>query len=115
MKYNQKDIIEVNVMLPDGRFKPHPVLIISNDTVFNEEGFFYGVMLSTKDYNEDFVFTLTPDMFNYKTDKTSYAKCQLIERCYEWDVMKRFGSVKQDAFEGIIKKINESVFSFQCK
>lgn len=31
MKYKQRDIVEVNFLFPDGTFKPHPAIIISND------------------------------------------------------------------------------------
>jgi len=31
MKYEQRDVVEVNFMFPDGSFKPHPALIISNN------------------------------------------------------------------------------------
>ncbi|MCU0443548.1 MAG: hypothetical protein MUE85_01425 [Microscillaceae bacterium] len=58
MKPNQKDIVEINVELPNGRFLTHPVLIISNEDVYDAEGIFYGVMLSTKKTNEDFIFEL---------------------------------------------------------
>jgi hypothetical protein len=29
--YKQKDIVEVNFLFPDGSFKPHMAVIISND------------------------------------------------------------------------------------
>ena len=31
MRYQQGDIIEVNFLFPNGEFKPHPAIIISND------------------------------------------------------------------------------------
>lgn len=31
MKYHQKDIVEVSFLFPDGTFKPHPAIIVSND------------------------------------------------------------------------------------
>ena len=35
MKYHQKDIVEVNFLFPDGTFKPHPAIIVSNDELQN--------------------------------------------------------------------------------
>jgi hypothetical protein len=34
MEVQQGNIVEVNVYLPDGGFKPHPAIVISNDIVF---------------------------------------------------------------------------------
>ena len=31
MKYHQRDIVEVSFLFPDGTFKPHPAIIVSND------------------------------------------------------------------------------------
>jgi len=31
MKYHQRDIVEVSFLFPDGTFKPHPAIIVSNE------------------------------------------------------------------------------------
>ena len=31
MKYEQQDIVEINFLFPDGTFKVHPALIVSNN------------------------------------------------------------------------------------
>ena len=31
MKYEQRDIVEINFVFPDGTSKPHPALIVSNN------------------------------------------------------------------------------------
>ena len=41
MKYTQRDIVEINFMFPDGAFKAHPALIVSNDELQETEGFIY--------------------------------------------------------------------------
>lgn len=41
MKYHQQDIVEIGFMFPDGTFKPHPALIVSNDELQEDEGFIY--------------------------------------------------------------------------
>lgn len=71
-------------------------------------------MLSTKKYNDEFVFEITPEMFVNKTEVSSYAKCQLINIFTERDILKRSGSIKVETFKKLMKKINESVFSFDC-
>ena len=42
MKYHQRDIVEVSFLFPDGTFKPHPAIIVSNDQLQeDEDGMFY--------------------------------------------------------------------------
>ena len=36
MKYHQRDIVEVSFLFPDGTFKPHPAIIVSNDGLQEE-------------------------------------------------------------------------------
>ena len=50
MKYHQKDIVEVNFLFPDGTYKPHPAIIISNDELQeDEDGLLYLVLISSND------------------------------------------------------------------
>ena len=35
--YQQGDIVEVNFLFPDGTTKPHPAIIVSNDTLQEDE------------------------------------------------------------------------------
>lgn len=41
LKYHQQDIVEISFMFPDGTFKPHTALIVSNDELQEDEGFIY--------------------------------------------------------------------------
>ena len=48
MIYHQKDIVEVNFLFPDGTFKPHPAIIVSNDQLQeDEDGMIYLVLISS--------------------------------------------------------------------
>ena len=48
MKYHQRDIVEVNFLFPDGTFKPHPAIIVSNDILQeDEDGLLYLVLISS--------------------------------------------------------------------
>lgn len=51
MKVQQRDIIELNYELPNGRFKAHPALVISNSNVLETEDIFYAVMISSNPMN----------------------------------------------------------------
>ena len=47
MKYHQRDIVEVNFLFPDGTFKPHPAIIVSNDQLQDDEdGLLYLVLIT---------------------------------------------------------------------
>ena len=47
MKVQQRDIVELNFELPDGKFKVHPALVISNEHVLEAEDIFYALMISS--------------------------------------------------------------------
>ena len=44
MKVQQRDIVALNFELPNGTFKVHPALVISNENVLETEDIFYAVM-----------------------------------------------------------------------
>jgi len=109
MAVHQREIVEVNFQLPNGELKPHPVLVISNRAVFETEEIFYGVMLSTKSYNEEFVFEITNEMLTKPSGKKSYAKCQLIQAYQEREIISRHGSLKREYFKQLRQKLLNSV------
>ena len=99
MKYEQRDVVEVNFMFPDGSFKPHPALIISNNELQENEGYIYLCMISSKD-----------DMLTKPLNKQSYVKCQLIMGDVERDVVRKISRIKQPYFDQIVEKIKVSIF-----
>jgi mRNA-degrading endonuclease toxin of MazEF toxin-antitoxin module len=110
MKINQRDIIEVQFQLPNGSFKNHPALVISNNNVLDAEDIFYAVMISTKDYNDEFTFTLNDSMCNKPLSKKSFIKCQLIQSYSETEVISKISSIKSLHFEEVKKMIMTTVF-----
>ena len=79
MKINQRDIVEVNFQLPGGAFKPHPVLVVSNENVFEQEEIFYALLISSKQFSTEFEIEITPEMLLSPLPKTSFVKCQLLQ------------------------------------
>ena len=82
MKYHQRDIVEVNFLFPDGTYKPHPAIIISNDVIQeDEEGLLYLVLISSNDkINPQYSYALTDEMLvGHSFAKPSLVKCQIIE------------------------------------
>ena len=110
MRVQQRDIIELNYELPNGRFKAHPALVISNSNVLETEDIFYAVMISSNSMNEEFNFELDNSMLTKPLSKKSYVKCQLIQSYTTDEVISKISSIKQNYFDKVIKRIFETVF-----
>ena len=110
MKINQGDVVEVNFELPNGNFKTHPALVISNQNVLDAEDIFYAVMISTKEYNDEFTFELKNSMLSKPLSKTSYVKCQLLQSYSINEVISKISTVKLPFFNQIKQTIFDTVF-----
>ena len=85
MKYHQRDIVEVSFFFPDGTFKPHPAIIVSNDELQDaEDGMFYLVLITSNDWlNPQYSYCLTDEMIvGHTFAKPSVVKCQINTCCY---------------------------------
>ena len=113
MKYHQRDIVEVNFLFPDGTYKPHPAIIISNDVLQeDEEGLLYLGLISSNDkINPQYSYALTDEMLvGHSFAKPSLVKCQIIAGYVERDIYRRLGSIKEQYFNEIVDKTIESIF-----
>jgi len=110
MQVSQRDIIELNFQLPNGSFKAHPALVISNNNVLDAENIFYALMISSKEYNDDFSFKLLDSMLGKPLTKVSFVKCQLILAYSLNEVISKLSSVKLKYFEEIKQLLFTSVF-----
>jgi hypothetical protein len=94
-----------------GSFKPHPVLVLSNDTVYESEEAFIGVMISGSDVSDSFSFPLTNEMLTKPMKKQCQMRCQLIMLFDASDVIAGKKSEMRIApFKQLLKHINSSVF-----
>jgi mRNA-degrading endonuclease toxin of MazEF toxin-antitoxin module len=113
MKYHQRDIVEVSFLFPDGTYKPHPAIIVSNDELQeNEWGMVYLVLItSNQTINPQYSYPLSQDMVNgHLFSKPSCVKCQIIAGYVERDILRKLGSIKEKYFDEIVDKIIESIF-----
>ena len=113
MKYHQRDIVEVSFLFPDGTFKPHPAIIISNDELqLDEDGMIYLVLITSNDtIYPQYSYPLTDEMLiSHTFSKPSLVKCQIISGYVERDVTRRLGSIKLKYFNEIVDKVIESIF-----
>ncbi|MBR6596486.1 MAG: type II toxin-antitoxin system PemK/MazF family toxin [Paludibacteraceae bacterium] len=108
--YNQRDIVEVNFLFPDGTFKPHPALIVSNDELQEEEGFIYLCLISSKNYKPQYCYELDNDMMTKPLAKKSYVKCQILTANVERDVIKKIGRLKKHTLTKLSKKLSPQFF-----
>lgn len=110
MRYQQRDIVEISFMFPDGTFKPHPALIVSNDDLQEDEGFIYLCMISSKAYNPQYNYPITDEMLTVPMQKQSYVKCQLLVGNIERDVIRKLSRMKQPYFNEVVEKIKDTIF-----
>jgi mRNA-degrading endonuclease toxin of MazEF toxin-antitoxin module len=113
MKYHQRDIVEVNFQFADGTFKAHPVIIVSNDLLQeDEDGLMYIVLItSNRVLNPQYAYPLSDEMVDgFTFSKPSLVKCQIISGYIERDILRRIGRIKESYFDEIVDKIIESIF-----
>ncbi|CAA9293084.1 MAG: hypothetical protein AVDCRST_MAG56-4783 [uncultured Cytophagales bacterium] len=117
-KFHQRQIVNAHYAVGRGEFEWHPALIVSADNVFDAEGFYYLVMMSTKDHNPEFIFELAEHMITRPAGwrkqaqiTPSYIKCQLMDIFWPDQIGdKIFGTVKPAYFREIITTLNRAVF-----
>lgn len=110
MKYSQRDIVEINFLFPDGSFKPHPAVIVSNDELQDNEGYIYLCMISSKPYNLEYCFELDDEMLTVPMLKKSYVKCHILVGDIERDVIRKISRMKQPFFDEMVDKVIQSIF-----
>lgn len=110
MKYEQRDVVEINFVFPDGTSKPHPAIIVSNNDLQMAEGFIYLCMISSKDYHDEYCYELEDEMLTVPMRKKSYVKCHLLVGDIERDVIRKISRIRQPYFDEIVEKIKTSIF-----
>lgn len=111
MIVNQRDIVEI-AFYTGTKPEPHPAVVISNGDILTAEGFFYAILLSTKNHFPEFTMEITPDMINSpRNNRNGYAVCHMIQQFYAEDVITRTGAtLKLDAFNKLTDKVKAVIF-----
>ena len=111
MKINQRDIVHVEFIFPDGSAKKHYAIVVSNNDLMLDEGFVYLVLITSKDYNSDYYYELSNDMLlNFSFPKKSYVKCHILMTTMDYILSAPLGQIKKHAFDEIVNKIIYSIF-----
>jgi mRNA-degrading endonuclease toxin of MazEF toxin-antitoxin module len=111
MTINQRDIVEI-AFYTGNKPEPHPAVVVSNNNIFEAEGFFYAILLSTKNHFPEFTMEITPEMINSpRNRRNGYAICHMIQQFYPEDVITRTGAtLKTETFEKLKNKVKEVIF-----
>ena len=110
-KVIQWEVVEVNFQMPEGSFKPHPCLVMSNDELFEDEEFFYGLLMTTKNYFPKYTIKVTPEMLTKSTARESYFATHILS-IFNMDsvISKRNVFLKSDYYDLIRNKVIQSIF-----
>lgn len=107
----QREIIEVPFVMPNGSILPHPALVISRDELQeDEDGMFYAVLISTKNHFPDYTIPIKNEWLNKPLGKQSYFITHLVNMFNVDDVMGRNNVfVKKVYFDQVIDAIIENI------
>ena len=94
MRVEQGEIVEVSFNLPQG-FLPHPVIVLSNNDINTYEQSFIGVMLSSKDYDDEYSYFITNEMVTKKPRNKYQVRCHLISFFQTKEVLSKHGKIKK--------------------
>lgn len=109
MPYNRGDIIEIVFELPyNESSKPHPVIIISNEDVYEQDGLYICVMITHMESKDQYTFEITDEMLVKGGDgKFSQARCHLITNVSDDDIISKHSrnSMKLNFVERLVTRI----------
>ena len=112
MKVSRGEIVEVNYPLPNGIFKPHPVIVLSDYNVNDFEEAFICAMISGVDYKDEFSFYLSDEMYiGKKLIKKCQVRCQLISLFHQNDIIQKISSLKKVYVDKIATHIFKTCLS----
>ncbi len=111
---HQREIIEVPYLLPDGKVKNHPALVVSlPDLQEKEAGLFYAVLISTKNHHPEYSIEIKPeDIINeFNLEKKSYFVTHIITYFLCRDVIQRKGAiVTKNKFNEVVDSVINNIF-----
>ncbi len=111
MNIEQRDIVFLNFPIPNGGYKPHLCLVISNNEIHETENFFIAVMLTSSKQNDVFSFWLNDDMIIHNLDKKTQIRLHLFGVFENDYVENKVSRMKIKPFERVLNKISNTVLS----
>lgn len=111
---NQREIIEVPYLLPDGNIKNHPALVVSvPELQEKEDGMFYAVLISTENFHPEYTIEIKPEdiVDEYNMQKKSYFVTHIVTYFLCRDIIQRKGAfVTQSKFNEVVDAVINNIF-----
>ena len=106
------EIVEVTFKFPGEGYKVHPALVISGkDLQDEEEGMFYAVLISSKNYSPKYTLELKEEWLTRPLEKQSYFVTHFMTYFNPDEVSQSYRtSVKSEYMDTIITKVISSIF-----
>lgn len=110
------EIVEVSFMLPEGRLKTHPALVVSNTIPDQNGDFVYAILISSKNINPQYTIKITPQMLTRPLPKQSYFVTHILDKFTESAIQNKFNSfVKAEYFDSVIQKSIKNIFGIDIE
>ena len=106
------EIVEVTFKFPGEGYKVHPALVISGKELQkDEEGMFYAVLISSKNYSPKYTIELKDEWLTRPLYKQSYFVTHFMAYFNPEEVSQSYRtSVKSKYMDGILSKVINSIF-----
>ena len=116
-KVRPGEIVEVPFLLPDGEFKAHPAVVVSPCRLQeDEDGLFYAVLISTKNYNPQYTIELKNDWLNKPMLRQSYFITHIMNYFKTSDVISSHNVfVKSEYLDKVLEKTFYSIFDVEIE
>ncbi|OFX24803.1 MAG: hypothetical protein A2033_04005 [Bacteroidetes bacterium GWA2_31_9] len=111
MTISRGDIVEVNFLLPNGDFKPHPVIVLSDTLIQEIDNCFICTMITSKEIDDEASFHLTDNMFSKPPKKKCQVRCQLLTFVPEKQMIRKISSLKKTYVDKIALKVFQTCLS----
>lgn len=114
----QREIVMVSFNLPSGECLVHPALVLSTDRLDEAEyGMFYAVLISSKNYHEDFTLKIEKEwLIGNDLPKESYFVTHIVSFFNVDEVDKRLNIfVKREPFKKVLGKVVNSMFDIDVE
>lgn len=111
MAVDQREIVEIPFVMPDGQVLPHPALVIShNDLQFLEPGTFYALLVSSKNHYPEVTIPIQQEWLSHPLPKASFFVTHILGMYRESDIIQRTNTfLKQPYFDDVVNRIIDVV------
>ena len=112
-KYKPFQILELPWFIPEEKkVKPHPAMVVSPEDLEDDEGFFYAVMMSTKNRFPNYTYKIDNSMLTKALLSEGYFVTHFIAPFQLNEVMQNLNSsLKTEFRKPVFDKIKKSILA----